>query len=248
MDGSEWHTSALIISQNMEQHAVADELGKRINRNSRSLSQWKKSSRNYKQRFHLEFFHVLKDYPVLALVISSREKSILAHEQSLASNLGISGCYKRVQRNGKKKVEFGPFVYEEGAPSQTLITPDNHAPMAIFTVNHLLRIHTFMRAAICEKLGVQEFPLWISVWSDKPPNDFTGPYAELMLLLLGSGNAQGKFTWGGFTGDTDQPIDLLADNVAGLFGGIAKNPHQNHYKGRELQPPVTGVFYWEQLE
>jgi hypothetical protein len=248
VDGSEWHTSALIISQNMEHHALADELGKRINPTSKSLKQWKDSSENYRRQFHQEFFHVLKDYPVLALTVTSKEKTILAYEQFLANELGIAGCYKRVELDGKKKVEFGPFTYEENTPPKILIVSARHAPMAIFTANHLLRIHTFLKKAIGERIGIAEVPVWIQVWSDKPPNDFVGNYAELMWLLLGGGNAQGKFTWGGFTENTNQAIDLLADNLAGLFNEIIQRPDQNRYKGRELQPPVKGVFYWERLE
>jgi len=248
VDGSEWHTSALIISQNMEHHALANELGKRINPNSKCLRQWKGSSKNYRRQFHQEFFHVLKDYPVLALIASARENTILGHEQSLADQLGITGHRKRVELDGKKKVEFGPFTYEENTPPKTLIVPERHAPMAIFTANYLLRIHTSLKAAIGERIGTSEVPLWVQVWSDKPPSDFTGKYAKLMWLLLGGGSTQGKFTWGGFTGNTDQPIDLLADNLAGLLNEITQRPDKNRYKGRELQPPVKGMLYWERLE
>jgi hypothetical protein len=150
VDGSEWHTSSLIISQNMEHHTLADELGKCINPNSKSLRQWKGSSKDYRREFHQEFFHVLKDYSGLALMASSKENTILAHEQSLANQLGIAGHYKRVELDGKKKVEFGPFTSEENTPPKTLIVSARHAPMAIFTANHLLRIHTFLKAAIGE--------------------------------------------------------------------------------------------------
>ncbi len=96
--------------------------------------------------------------------------------------------------------------------------------MAIFLAHCLLQIHSFMNTALNEKYKAVDSFLRMAVWSDKPPNDFNGPYAELMWLLLGSSSAQGKFTWGGFTGNDDQAIDLLADNLAGLFDQIIRNP------------------------
>lgn len=247
VDGSEWHTSALIISQSMEHQKLADELGKCINTKTNTLRQWKGSNESYRRKFHNRFFHVMKDYPILVIVVSSKEDTILANEQFFANNLGIVGCYKQYEHNGKNKYEFGPFINGPQDQPKTLIASAKHAPMAIFIASYLLRAHTFLNTAVSEQLGGLRLPFWLSVWSDKPPNDFTGTYAELMLLLLGGGNAQGKFTWGGFLENDDQPIDLLADNIAGLFNEIILKPDKNHYKGRELQPPVKGVFLWEQL-
>jgi hypothetical protein len=247
MDDHEWLISALIVSQNMEHQAVADEIGIQVNPNGRSLKQWKASNDAYKGRFRQEIFHVIKDHPVLVFIASARKETILASEQRLAGYLGISECYRRVPQGNKTKVEFGPYLMDNSTVPKTLVVSEKYAPIAIFIAGYLVRLHEFIKSAICKKLDIQDFPFWMQVLSDRPPNDFDGPYAELMWLLLGGGKAQDKFTWGGFTEDDSQPIDLLADNLAGLFHDIAKNPAKYAHTGRELQPPVTGVVCWEQL-
>ncbi|GAB2181280.1 hypothetical protein DLREEDagrD3_15030 [Denitratisoma sp. agr-D3] len=245
--GAEWHHSALIISQNVEHQALADDLGKTLNPSTGVLRQWKYADQRYRTHFHQEFFHALRKYPVLTLAVSAKENTILLTEPENARQLGISGCYRRVELGGKLKLEFGPYVRAEGAEPEILTVTEKQAPMAIFNANYLLRIHSTLHQAVSERLGTP-VPLWMQVMSDKPPNDFGGRYAELMWLLLGGPTTHGKFTWGGFTGDGDQPIDLLADNLAGLLNEITQQPEIYHYKGPELQPPVVGVFHWERLE
>ncbi len=80
IDGSLWHTSAFVISPRMEHHEVATELGKIINKETQVLKQWKNSNKTYKHKFHHEFFHILKKYPVLVIVLSAQEKTILYQE------------------------------------------------------------------------------------------------------------------------------------------------------------------------
>src|SRR5512135_3657356 len=68
VDGSEWHTTALIISQSMQHQALADEIGRRISPIENKLKQWKNISKEYRKKFHQEFFQALKKYPLLAVV------------------------------------------------------------------------------------------------------------------------------------------------------------------------------------
>jgi hypothetical protein len=249
VDGLEWHHSVLVISQNVEHQLLADELGAILNPSSRTLKQWKHANQKYKQCFHNEFFHALKKHPVLVLASSIKESAVVQHEGSFADALGITGCYRRVACNGKTKVEFGPFSYSDSDASRKLLVSSKHAPMAIQVASYMLRVHTHLQAAVSQLSGVPSAPMmWFKVMSDKPPSDFTGPYAELMLLLLGGPTTHGKFTWGGFTGDDDQPIDLLADNLAGYINEITQKPNRYVYQGSPLQPPINGVFCWERLE
>lgn len=250
VDGLEWHHSALVISQNVEHQALADELGAILNPSSPSLKQWKAKAANhsYKQQFHHALFHTLKKHPVLVLASSIKESAVIKHEAAFAEALGISGCYRRVSSNGKTKVEFGPYVDSDNGAMKTLLVSEKHAPMAIHIANYMLRVHTHLQTAVNERTGATSTPMMWQVMSDKPPSDFTGPYAELMWLLLGGPVMPGGFTWGGFTGDDDQPIDLLADNIAGLINAIKTQPQQYVYQGPPLEPPVHGVFYWEQIE
>lgn len=249
INGSEWHHSALILCSNVEHQMLADTLGQTLNPEKKILRQWKNTDLRYRQKFHREFFHALKNHPILVIGVSAKESVILSNEQGLAHELGITGHYRRIEQDGKVKVEFGPYICSEEDEPETLLVPASQAPMAIFNASYLLRIHSALTIAVREHLGeTSGIPLWIQVMSDKPPNDFGGRYAKLMWLLLGGPPTQGKFTWGGFTGNEDQPIDLLADNLAGLFNEITLHPENYQYKGPELQPPVTGVFYWERLE
>lgn len=245
--GLEWHHSVLVISPNIEHQALADELGAILNTDTHKLKQWKKVKQPYKTAFHKAFFHCLKKYPVLVLATSIKESSALHYEAAFAHELGITGCYRRTEVGGKTKVEFGPFIYSETDEPQTLVVPENQAPMAIHLSSYMLRAHTSLQAALASRIGKDNVPVWFSVYSDKPPNDFTGPYAELMWLLLGGPTTAGKITWGGFTGSEDQPIDLLADNIAGFINDLKQRPEVYAYQGPPLEPPIYGTFYWEQL-
>ena len=248
VDGSEWHHSVLVISQNGEHQALADELGATLNPSTRTLKQWKNANQTYKRHFHQTLFHALKNHPVLVLASSIKESAVIQHEATFADALGIAGCYRRIMDNGKAKVEFGPYTCSDDGAPQTLVVSGRHAPMAIHVSHYMLRIHTHLQAAVSERMGRPDVPVWFQVMSDKPPNDFIGPYAELMWLLLGGPTTQGRFTWGGFTGIEDQPIDLLADNLAGLMNEITQRPDLYAYQGPPLQPPISGVFCWERLE
>ena len=246
------HTSALIISQ--FPHEIEKMIGRLIVfLPDGKLKQWKDAKKEYKSCFHHKFFHALAEQNVLVVVASSKEGKITGNETEFASQLGVSGCYKMVEASGKIKVEFGPFLEDGEKQSRTLLVSEKHAPMAIFIVSYLVRIHAFLQKELTE-ISENDRPLWMQVFSDKPPNDFIlpdnkyGPYANLMLLLLGSGTASGKFTWGGFTCDEDQQVDLLADNVAGLFNEMLLNQERYKYAGQAIIPPVKGVFFWEKLE
>lgn len=249
MDGSEWHHSVLIISQSIEHQALADELGSTLNPSTRILKQWKSATSAYRKRFHQEVFHVLKKYPVLVLASSIKEKAMLQHEAAFANALGITGHYKRITVDRRTKVEFGPYIDSDDEAPKTLVISEKHAPMAIHIAHYMLRVHEHLQTAMSEIIGpVNASMTRVDVMSDKPPNDFSGNYAKLMWLLLGGPATQGKFTWGGFTGAEDQPIDLLADNLAGLINEITQKPNLYIYQGPSLQPPIRGILYWEHVE
>lgn len=230
VDSSEWHHTVLVISQHVEHQALADELGAILAPATGALKQWKSKAANqgYKQQFHQAFFHAIKEHPVLVLASSIKESAVIQHEAAFAEPLGITGHYRRVTSNNKTKVEFGPYTRASKDTPQTLLVSDKHAPMAIQIANYMLRVHAHLQAAMSERIGA---PAWLrfQVMSDKPPNDFNGPYAELMCLLLGGPTTHGRFTWGGFIGDEDQAIDLLADNIAGLINAVKAQPQQYVY-------------------
>ncbi|AON55774.1 hypothetical protein [Herbaspirillum seropedicae] len=246
--GQEWHHSILILSQNVEHQAIADELGAALNPRTGKLKQWKHADQHYKSSFHQAIFHTLKKHPVLIYGTSAKESAVLQHEAAFADALGITGCYRRIEMNSKTNVEFGPYFRSDDNHPQTLTVSEKHAPMAIYLAHSLLRVHTHLQAAVAQQAGCANVPIWFQVMSDKPPTDFTGPYADLMWLLLGGPATAGKFTWGGFKCEEDQPIDLLADNLAGMINDITIKPNLYMYQGSPLEPPISGVFYRERLE
>lgn len=246
--GVEWHHSVLVISENVEHQQMADELGAALNPATGMLKQWKDADGRYKNGFHKLVFHSLKKYPILVYAVSARESAVLQHEVAFAQALGIAGCYKRVQINGKSKVEFGPFTSAEDSQEKTLIVSEKHAPMAIHLAYSLLRFYTSLQETMIKQGRNSGLGIFFQIMSDRPPTDFTGPYADLMYLLLGGPTTSGKFTWGGFTGGVDQPIDLLADNLAGLLNDITAAPEKFRYQGPPLVEPINGVFFWERYE
>jgi hypothetical protein len=246
IDGSGWHTTAIVISQCMEHQRLADEISKEMG--LKYLDQWKNGNDCYKFNFYNKFLKLLKNYPVLTIILGSSEENIIKYEDNFAQQIGLLGGYRKLEINGDTKYVFGPYIDEDNGEPKTLKISGKHAPMAIYTVASLLHIHTHLEVAISEMPGhANAFP-WFQVFSDKPPFDFSGGYAQLMWLLLGIGPVQGKFTWGGFTGADDQQIDLLADNLAGMFNDINKNPSKYQWNDAPLNSPIIGSFIQINLE
>ncbi|WGK91259.1 hypothetical protein [Pseudomonas migulae] len=250
IDGSEWHHTAMIISQNIEHQILADDLGKTISPATGKLKQWKNTKLKYRKKFQTQLWHELKKLPLLVLGMSAREVDIVSGEDGFARELGIFENYRRITINEKIMVEFGPYRNSDDDEYQTIIISPKHATMAIYTAAYMLRIHNALSSAVAKTLSndSKDNSIWMQVWSDKPPNDFSGKYAELMWLLLGSANAEGKFTWGGFQTQEDQPIDILVDNLAGFLNSATSEPHKYQYSGPVLQPPISGTFFWERLQ
>jgi hypothetical protein len=64
----------------------------KVNANGQCLRQWKNSTKKYREGFRQEVFHIVKDYPVLALIVSSKETAGRSRDSlSLAQASGGSG-------------------------------------------------------------------------------------------------------------------------------------------------------------
>jgi hypothetical protein len=241
--GHDSHTMALVISQNMEHQIIADEIAKELN--LKNLRQWKNANNKYKKNFHLTFFNILKKYPVLVVVFHAKELDILKYEAHFVNDIGAFGAYKKVVVGEKEIVEVGPFIQGGSKEPEILKMSAKHAPMAAFTASCLLRVYDSLRQALYEVSDRtnNNIPLRIEVWSDRPPTNFDGPYGKVMgIFLWGS---RGKFTYGGFTHDDNQQIDLLADNLAGMCNEFCSWKKKYEYRGPPLIPPIIGTFLME---
>ena len=238
--GHDSHTMAMVISQNMEHQKVADELAKELN--LKNLKQWKNADGKYKRNFHLKFFHVLKNFPVLVVIFYAKESDILKYELHFVADIGASGLYSKMVLNEKEIVEIGPFILSDSKEPETLKLSAKHAPMAAFTASCLLRVYDSLQQAFLEAIDStnNNMHLGMQVWSDRPPTNFDGPYGKAMEIFLGG--SRGEFTYGGFTQDDNQQIDLLADNLAGLCNELCSCKTAYEYKGPPLSPPIIGAF------
>jgi len=248
--GNDCHTMALVISQSMEHQKIADELAQKLNRTK--LKQWKegrstKAKLKYKRDFQTHFFHVLKNYPVLVVIFHAKEVDILKYEEYFVRDIGAAGAYIRSILNDK--ISIGPVILSGNEKPLTFEISVKHAPMIVYTVSNLLRIYDSLLQAVNEvsSSGSSRNSAWIQIWSDRPPNDFHGPYAEIMRIFLGGSRMSGNYTWGGFTHDDNQQIDLLVDNLAGLFHEICNDNKAYYYQGPPLEEPIVGVCCVQKL-
>jgi hypothetical protein len=249
IDGSDLHTSAIVLSKYVEHQKVADELAPLVNPEMGALKQWKKANTSYKKRFHRHVFHVLAKYPVIAIGVCGTEEAILRNEENMLADLGALGAYQRVEIGGKNKIEIGPyFMGEQRTTSETLIVSGSHGPMGVFIACSLLRVHTLLTEAIANIVGSNgELPR-IQIFSDRPPNNFDSAYGTMMEVLLGGGNAAHRFLWGGFTESDNEAIDLLADNLAGFFNDFLRNPKNWIYEGAPLPSLPIGTLVIVRLD
>lgn len=214
------HTMALVVSRNMEHQSVADEIAKELKRDR--LMQWKRAGATYRKNFHRKLFHVLRRHPVMVVIIHATETNIRKHETYFINDIGAGGAYTKTNADGKTLVEIGPFIKNRSEKAETLKISEKHALMAAFSASCLLRLFDALRNAILEVSPATKAnsDCWMQIWSDRPPNNFDGPYGQLMEIFLGASRLGGHYTWGGFTEDDNQQIDLLADNLCGLFNEI----------------------------
>ena len=177
--GYDNHTMAIVVSQNMEHQTVADEIAIELKRER--LTQWKLAGRTYRRNFHLKLFHVLRRHPVLVAIFHAAESHIRKHETYFIHDIGAAGAYtKKMGTNGKPTVEVGPFIWSGAEKPEKLKIPEKHALMAAFTVSSLLRLFEALEKAILEKRPSTKegSAVWMQIWSDRPPNNFDGPYCR----------------------------------------------------------------------
>lgn len=240
--GSDWHTSALIVSAAVEHSALAHELAHIANPQTRKLTKWSKANSHYKKRFYHSFMSKLNLHRVLVFAISAEEPSIVASEEHFIKELGGTQHYRPHLLDGRTRVSIGPLISARTGETCTVELSGNQAPMVLFIAHFLRRIHQQMHLAF--SADSPHFVTW-NFFADKPPNGPGGAFDKALAMLLGLSNQGGALRWGYFLeGDTVE-TDLLADNVAGLLNEIMRVPQRYPSLFGESAKNAAGLFYWE---
>lgn len=240
--GEKWHTSALILSAAVEHSALANELGEIANPLTGRLTKWARANSHYRQRFFTGLMSGLHRHRVLVFAISATESAIAGGEEQFIKEIGGSQCYRRQTLNGRARVSIGPLVNTQTGETQTIELPGNQAPMVLFIVHFLRRMHQEMHAALfADTLG---HITW-NFFADKPPNGQGGAFDQALAVLLGVNNPRGALRWGYFLEGDKVETDLLSDNIAGLLNEIMRVPQRYPDISDEPASGDAGLFYWE---
>lgn len=241
--GEEWHTSALILSAAVEHSALAHELAKVANPLTCKLTKWTRANSHYKKRFFANFLPSLDRHRVMVFAISATEPSIVASEAHFIAELADPQYYRRHELDGRTRVSIGPFTNARAGEKHNVDISENQAPMVLFIVHFLRRMHQEVQAAL--SVDVQTYVTWNFI-ADKPPNGAEGAFNKALEMLLGLANTRGALRWGYFHQGDQVETDLLADNVAGLLNEIMRVPERYHGQfGEVVRSAAAGLFYWE---
>jgi len=240
--GEKWHTSALILSAAVEHSALAHELGKIANPLTCKLTKWTRANSHYKKRFCASLMSSLDRHRVMILAISATEQSIVASEEHFIKELGGSQFYRRHVLDGRTRVSIGPLVNARTGEKHNVELPENQAPMVLFIVHFLTRMHQEVQVALSA-----DTPMCVTwnFFADKPPNGAGGAFNGALEMLLGFSNPGGALRWGYFLQGDEVETDLLADNVAGLLNEIMRVPERYPRQFGEIGQNAAGLFYWE---
>jgi len=242
LNGKTWHTSALVLSAAVEHSALAHELGRIANPQTKKLTKWAKANPHYRRRFHSSLMPSLDSHRVMVLAISATETIIAENEDHFVSELGASRHYTRYLKDGRARVSMGPVVNANTGEKSTFDLPGNQGPMVVFIAHYLRRMHQEMQIAL--SLRAPMHVTW-NFLADKPPGGSKGPFDQALSMLLGLANPRGSLRWGYFLeGDTVE-TDLLADNIAGLLNEIMLVPKRYASPVRQPSTNGAGFFYWE---
>lgn len=242
--GATWHTSALILSEAVQHAALANDLGKIANPLSGKLTKWSRANSHYRKRFRTNFIPQLSHHRVLVFAVSAMEATIASCEAQFVAQLGCTDRYKRHIVGGRERVSIGPFVNGTTGEEHTVELSVNQAPMVLFVVHFLRRMHQEMHIAL--SVDAPTHVTW-NFLADKPPNGAGGPYDRAMAMLLGLVGLGGSLRWGYFLEGDSVETDLLADNVAGLLNEVVRAP-QRHPDPLGRSDGNAGFFYWEPWE
>jgi hypothetical protein len=240
--GLGWHTSALILSAELEHSALAHDLGQIANPLARKLTKWNSANSHYKKRFCAGLMPGLVLHRSMVFAISAEEPSIASSEEHFIKELGGTQHYRRHVLNGRERVSIGPLVNAQTGEAHTVELAGNQAPMALFIAHFLRRIHQQVHFALSNPAhtGVT----W-NFFADKPPSGAGGAFDKALAMLLGLSNPAGALRWGYFIEGDKVETDLLADNVAGLLNEIVRVPARYPLQFGSTAQNAAGLFYWE---
>lgn len=231
-DPQQWHTTVLILSEGGEHWDLATDIARQIGCNNNSLKKWSgKRATGYKREFERAFTEYIVTYPVHIRAISAQGKTITGCFDHMVQELGLNGLVRRLSRNGKQHLEYGPFlrVSTEGTVEGKLSrrfepasfsVPERQGIPLLFIAHFLVRMHRQVLAVVQEDRPELEWVDW-QLMPNKFPGDIKGPMAQLFHAIM-SGAAHARLAMGNIRVVTfvDSRADhgsVLSDNLAGLL-------------------------------
>jgi hypothetical protein len=183
-----------------------------------TLKKWAgKRASNYRDHFEKALLATVNRYPVHVRIVSAQGSAIVASQAHMLRELGLAGLAQPIEKPSKKRyLRLGPFNHKH------FDVPERQAAPLIFICHLLLRKHQELMLIIRRERPDIEWVDW-----QLSPNKFPGDVKVLMSVVF-SGIMQGAAHAGLVPGNisvltfTDPAMDVLADNVAGLFASRIK--------------------------
>jgi hypothetical protein len=234
-DLSQWHTTALVMSEGGEHwQQLPEDLASRMGLKGESLNKWAGRNRpDYKSKFERELLSCVNAYPVHIRVVSAQGSTIKDFFPTILSDLGISSLVRSTVSSTKLHLEFGPFTrVVRGGASEPWICkiPEGQAIPLLFICYFLFRAHRDIMSIIqSEKPGIE----WLDwqLMHNKFPGDVHGPmgslFGAIMTGAVHAGLVAGTMRIGTFNEAKEDRGNLLADNIAGLFADKLQRGDRN---------------------
>jgi hypothetical protein len=234
-DRDEIYTTVIIVSPQHEHSELATAMGVRLRPAFGVLRKWAGSKKAYKQKFSEVFVDELSRLPVFVFAISAARSTIVASRDHFIERVGLGSLFNwSSSADGKSTLTFGPYLtYDTHDAEQFVHISENRALMVLFIFHFFARVFSATQDAVSPDLT------W-DVFMDKFPGGVDGSMATLFSCLLDFSEAGGRCSRGHFLDSDVVGTDLLADNLAGFFSGLAiskRNPPK--------VPLGGGNVYWE---
>ena len=182
-----WHTTVLLLSEGGEHFQAARDVALHLGLKDGRLSKW---SRNpvYRQNgtFGPALSKIVPGRGVLIRAISARAGTIIDSKTELIEQLGLRGLVKRITKNEKPYLKFGPFTrmrFGEEPQAAYFDVVERQALPLIFICHFVLRTHQHLMPLIKKLRPAIEWVDW-QLMPDKFPGDIAGPMGSLFNAIM----------------------------------------------------------------
>lgn len=245
LSDDEWHTSSLIVSSHIQHDDLATRVHNRIKPNRGTPGKWSGLLNNQKENFLAVFFEELRvSSGIAVLSISAHAETIRKELPRMLVELEISHLYQAESTlTGKKRVVFGPVTNCATGEQITVRLAENRASMCVFIAHFVHRMKAVMHAVANSDGDPRPSHVNWNFLADK----FAGPTDRDMTLLfrvlLSYSRETGRLAYGYFDNESDQMIDLLADQLAGALDAQVRGTTEVVFSHKKQSTPDS--FYWE---